>query len=188
MSSRFAGLIPKSEPDYLLSLRNGVGTSELLGQDIHSEVFKSYCTQRNLLIESDGLLILDSLRVGVRSFLKELKRAGFEVHLLSGRFSKLKLEKQLIALKIEEFFSEINVVSPFYNAEDKAEQLDKIFNLTAYVGDTPKDIQAAKLAGVNSIGMTGGLASSERLVLAEPKEIFQDFSMDLMKYILSLSK
>lgn len=129
------------------------------------ELADSFLAQRSLMIEDEKYLNLDSLIPGVVeniSFCKTKKH----FYLVTTRFNKANLYKQLKILHISDLFKEIIV-----SDKDKSGYYSRIDNLRLIVGDTENDINAANLIGVPSIAVLSGIRNAGVLEKYNPNRI-----------------
>lgn len=114
---------------------------------------------------------------GVHETLKDLKRAGIEIHIVTAArkdFAEHLIEVADIAKYCESFHCHVH---------DKHAQICAIINgmevtlkECAMVGDLPSDVRAANWAGITSIGFMN------RHV---PRDVFSDVKMDFTAYKFS---
>ncbi len=119
---------------------------------------------------------------GVRRLLRRLERAGVPMGLVSGNFPRIgwrKVEKA----GLKRFF----VVGAFAGmGKDRAALVSLALRmlrregrigrraLVSLVGDTPRDVMAARLAGVRAVAVATGLCSFEELAGAKPDILVED--------------
>ena len=127
-------------------------------------------------IESDNYLKFDKTFDFTSTTLQRLKTNN-QLFLVTARQDKKQLDKQLINLKIKDFFKTIVVT------EQKESKLNLINNLNLqlkktdlFIGDTGEDIQTAKKLNITSIGVTSGFRSSSILKLYQPDKIIHNIS------------
>lgn len=129
------------------------------------ELADSFLAQRSVMIEDERYLNLDSLIPGVVeniSFCKTNKH----FYLVTTRFNKANLYKQLKVLHISDLFEEIIV-----SDKDKCGYYSRIDNLRLIVGDTENDINAANLIGVPSVAVLSGIRNAGVLEKYNPNRI-----------------
>lgn len=178
------GGIPLDYGTFLYLKRNKVSKSILLGLS-SIDSFKSAKFDKCIfnLIEEEQYLQLDNLFEWVKSFLNSLMFYGVELNLLTARHKARLLHKQLMAYKITEFFSTINVV------EDKTSFINKKMQRKTdliIIGDTETEIKAAKKNKIVCVSVTWGMRSLEYLKLMEPNFIVNNENelLDTIKAIL----
>src|SRR5574344_686265 len=99
-------------------------------------------------IEKNQYLKLDYLYPNVVEQLKELSRNN-DLILITARSDKEALKQQIRELCIEDFFTEIFVVSPSKNTIEEKSEILKKSNVNYMVGDTEVDKSACELAGID---------------------------------------
>jgi phosphoglycolate phosphatase len=110
---------------------------------------------------------------GMKEVIAELSRRGFRVGILSSN-SRVNVEVFLAEKGVEGIDFVVGGVSIFGKAGRilavvKKEKISR--DRVVYIGDEVRDIEAALKAGVNSIAVTWGFNTKERLLLAEPTKI-----------------
>lgn len=121
----------------------------------------------------------------VKELLEELKKKGYVLGLVTGNLEKLASLK-LRKLGLLGFFKvggfgessenrEELIQKAIYRAEEKyGSKFQKKYVLI--IGDTPKDIEAAKKAGVKAIAFSTGPFQLKELKRHNPDYLFKDFS------------
>ncbi|MDW8336510.1 MAG: hypothetical protein RMK34_06010 [Tepidimonas sp.] len=115
-----------------------------------------------LQIEGLPWLAYDRLWDGIRDDLLMVKLRGWEIVLLSARRSVCRLRWQLETLGLSGLLDRTIVVDPGQAVAKKAEALKKWIP-NVYIGDSEADLMAAKMAGVQFIGVVCGQRSREFL-------------------------
>jgi phosphoglycolate phosphatase len=113
-----------------------------------------------------------------KNVLQTLKKLGKKLYVISAHPEK-NLRQEAREYKIEQLFSAFQG-----NTKDKAKvmlEMCKLNNYSslmevAYIGDTIYDIQAAKKAGVYSIGITNGYHAKELLAGENPNKLIDSIT------------
>ena len=133
-------------------------------------------------IEKKKYLTLDKLQFGAKDTLKNFKRDGFELALVTMRNNKNNLYWQLDKLKLTKYFKKIIVVGSKNGLNAKFEpvrqylkdsSVDKIF----WIGDTEADILAANKLGIKIVIVENGLRTREYLKFMGQKFIFESLTI-----------
>ena len=140
--------------------------------------------------KDNNVVLLD----GVPELLTALEKNNVLMGLVTGNLEPIGRGKMKIAnlnhfFKVGGFGDEhINRTELVKIAIKKAESnFDFIFSNNIFLfGDTPQDMNAGKVAGVNSIGVTTGIYSKQQLKNAGAVVVFNDLTNtdDVIKYIL----
>ena len=181
------------------SMRHATG--EVLGREISRDVLMANVgqplpRQMELLSAEHAEALLDSYRLhneenhdalikefpGVEESLARLKAAGVRVGVVTSkrRFS--------VDMALKKFPGLGDVVDQWVTMEDTTEHkprpepllkgLELLGNVpreqSAYVGDSPFDVTAAKAAGVESVAVSWGAFSGDALRAAEPDQLVPD--------------
>lgn len=119
---------------------------------------------------------------GIPNLLAELKKQGQAIGLITGNIEVI-AKRKLEAVGIYSYFSLGGFGSDPHTkradlvkiAVDKAQFSDDLQGVYV-IGDTPRDIWAAKEAGIiNSVGVANGFRSTKELVDAGAKIVLEDF-------------
>lgn len=107
--------------------------------------------------------------------IRKLHKLGHKLFIVSSD-PPTKLIPQIEKNNLQDYF--IDVIGNVHEKEFAIKSLIKKHNLdpknTLYIGDTSGDIEAAKLAGVISVGITWGFQDSEILKASKPDHIIDD--------------
>lgn len=129
-------------------------------------------------------------RAGARELLGWLFKRGIECIVLSNH-TLHSIEAHAERLGIRRYFSQIiaNDMHATMHGKNKAEKLVSIVKKSRYkkdeiliIGDSPEEAEAGKLAGVRSVGITGGYYSTRRLKEANPDYLIHNLR-DLINVI-----
>ncbi|MBS3781113.1 MAG: HAD family hydrolase [Candidatus Thermoplasmatota archaeon] len=138
---------------------------------------------KKAIIEKESELIPEkaTLYDGVKSLLKDLKESGYELAICSnGRTDYI--ERVLKTTSIESYFTSIKGHEKGKKKSDLIQELMSEFSVESavMVGDRYHDIEAAKKAGVKSVGALYGYGDAEAkkadFVIEEPEEILSIIS------------
>lgn len=173
----FCDLIPEckfSKEEYWNLKRDKINHQMILEKHFHDYDFEQFNTKWLKLIETEKYLNYDKLYSFTKPLLEQLSKQ-YPLYLLTARQSKENLIKELDKMGITEYFTEILVT------ENKKTKLDILLKqiLTRediLVGDTGKDIETAKEAGIISIAVTDGFMSSTSLKEYRPDILMENAS------------
>ena len=116
-------------------------------------------------------------RAGARELLEFLAEHNIESIILSNH-TKEGIQSQLQRLRLESYFSSFitNDIHTTMQRKNKAEKLVDLVKKSRYtreqiliIGDSPEETEAGRLAGVKTVGITGGYYSEKRLAAAKPE-------------------
>ena len=137
---------------------------------IYKEHYRQICNAKTTLLPSAKEAILEASKFAMLGV----------VTTKTGQYSKMLLEYLGVAKYFTCIVGRENVTNPKPDAEPiltALKHFPKIPNANIYmVGDTPLDIQAAKNAGIQSVGVLSGYA---------PLEILQTYTQNITKDALS---
>jgi len=129
-------------------------------------------------------------RAGAKELLAWLSRKKIECIILSNH-TLHSIEAHAERLGIRRYFSQIigNDMYATMHGKNKAEKLVNLVKKSRYkqkevliIGDSPEEAEAGKLAGVRSVGITGGYYSTRRLKDANPDYLIHNLR-DLINVI-----
>ena len=129
-------------------------------------------------------------RAGAKELLEWLSKHGIECIVLSNH-TLHSIEAHAERLGIRRYFSQIigNDMHATMHGKNKAEKLVNLVKKSRYkqkevliIGDSPEEAEAGKLAGVRSVGITGGYYSTRRLKDANPDYLIHNLR-DLINVI-----
>lgn len=165
----FCALIPEctfSKKQYWEMKRNKINHKMIIENFFPQYDYREFEQKWMNLIESEEYLKYNSLYEFSKDVLNNLYLNN-ELYLLTARQSKVNLFKELEKFDIKNFFKEILVTE---NKRTKLELLREIKpnGEDILVGDTGKDIQTAKEAGIKSVAVTYGFMSEEKLKEYKP--------------------
>lgn len=121
-----------------------------------------FLARRSDIIEDEMYLRLDSLIPGVIESVR-YNLPKVVAYLVTTRYNKDNLYRQLNELKIYNLFEEIIV-----SEKDKSIYYSQINNLNLIVGDTENDINAANIIGKSSVAVLSGIRDGEILKKYNP--------------------
>ncbi len=130
------------------------------------------------------------LFAGVQDVLNELKSAGYLLCVATGK-SRRGLDKVLQETKLEDYFACTRCADETFSKphplmiEEILTDMDALPNDALLIGDTDFDLQMGNNAGIDSIAVSYGVHSVERLVPHSPKAIFDNLSQ-LPEWLLNL--
>ena len=114
-------------------------------------------------IEDRKYLALDTLKPDVKMTLRYWQTISDKIVIVTMRQNRKHLIEQLINLEIFSLVDEV-IDCPPQRKNTKYEALRaKSFKKAVFIGDTEEDINAAKMLGIKSIGITNGLRNKELL-------------------------
>jgi phosphoglycolate phosphatase-like HAD superfamily hydrolase len=113
-------------------------------------------------IEGDAWLRIDRVLAGAISAMHDARKRGFNLHLVTARSREHALRHQLRWLSLEQFFEDVEVVSPQAASQHKARYLSAV-RPVAYIGDSESDASAANAAQIRFIAVSSGQRSAEYL-------------------------
>ncbi|MGB9553335.1 MAG: HAD family hydrolase [bacterium] len=125
--------------------------------------------------------------------LKSLKEAGYTLALLTAA-NRDRLEEELQSFKLGQFFCKVVCMEDFKRR--KPDPFPLLFLMaelgtdpsqTAYIGDSPEDIEMGKKAGVFTIAVKGPYVP-ERILLASGPSLFVQNLKELAEIFLQCSK
>jgi HAD superfamily hydrolase (TIGR01509 family) len=157
-----------------------VGIPESLWKDTDKEWVRLY-KEESPELHSDALGCITTLR-----------KHGFRLGLVSNG-SKERVEEELKRLRLTLYFDSTIFGVKREELKPSPFMLDRTLNVlglspddAVYVGDSPADIQAAKNAGVRSIGIARGPIQAVRLQAERPDQIFGGLSQ-MTEFLLNNS-
>ncbi len=127
--------------------------------------------------ESTGSILF----AGVQDVLTDLKQAGYHLCVATGK-ARRGLDKVMLETGLEEFFACTRCADETFSkphplmVEEILTDMDASPNEALLIGDTDFDLQMGENAGVDTIGVSYGVHSVERLLEHSPKAIFDDLS------------
>ncbi len=140
----------------------GLTSREILERLQLGHLLESYAPAFRAAVEHPKLLELDTLRPHAGECVARLGATG-ALYALSGRDDPSRLAEQLERFSLRGHFKEVVTVPSHWKPDDKAAVLSARKGAVAYVGDTPKDVGAARLARSKAFGLLGGMSTDERL-------------------------
>ena len=169
-----AGFSTIGKEEYWDAKRHKVPEDQILAMTNANEFYREYAQKRLSLIENDYYLYNDSLHEDVIEILEKLFKK-YQLILVTLRKSNPQLEKQLIYLKLIDYFTDV------LRSEDNLEPRWMIkYNLIKeYMGnehdsshilisDTENDIKAGNELGFKTIAVLNGIRTKELLVMSNP--------------------
>jgi phosphoglycolate phosphatase len=137
--------------------RNGHNTRSALEHlGYASDTARDVAERWAAAIEAPDWLRLDAWLPGAKEALQRLQDDGMAVHILTARRHADAVRDQCRILGLASFATAIHVVDPAHAATAKAALLTQA---VAFIGDSESDADAARLAGVAFVGVTGGQRS-----------------------------
>ena len=131
------------------------------GLEIDIDEYLKYKRER---LESFSWLLKDTLIGNPEGANLKLKNMGYKVVLLTQRYNKNNLNKQLEILNIKECFDEVVMVKPIAGQNVKAVYIGTMSNSDdIIVGDSKVEIDASILLNINGYFVESGLFSAESL-------------------------
>lgn len=132
-------------------------------------------------------------RAGAKELLEWLSKRGIECIVLSNH-TLHSIEAHAGRLGIRRYFSQIiaNDMHATMHGKNKAEKLVNLVKKSRYkkeevlvIGDSPEEAEAGRLAGIRSVGITGGYYSTRRLKEANPDYLINNLSamIDIIKKV-----
>jgi len=125
--------------------------------------------------------------------LQSLKGAGYTLTLLTAA-NRIRLEEELQSLKLEGFFHKVACMEDYKRHKpDPLPLLSLIQELgadpsqTAYIGDSPEDMEMGKKAGVFTVAVKGPYVSESALIASGPSLFVYDLG-ELAEIFLQASK
>lgn len=114
-------------------------------------------------LENPVYLEFDELIPYTKEALLLLKEKGFFIELLSYRLHIDSLINQLFDLKLHGFFDKITVINPSKDVNEKSNyiKINKISNQDIIIGDSPSEIEAAKINNIIGKFVESGLFTKE---------------------------
>lgn len=175
-AAKQAGL-PLPDPE---NVRHGIGTSfDAQYQRLFGPEYKdSYSTFKDLFYAFYNQEV-PKLYPGVESLLPSLKAQGYYLAIATSG-SRRMLNDMFAEYNIEEYFA-LTCTADEFNAKPNPEMLMYIMSVlavnegqTLMVGDSVNDVFAAKNAGVECLGVTGGVGSGDDLLGAGAMDVILD--------------
>ncbi len=132
-----------------------------------------------------------SLHKDATECLRNLKASGFKLALVSNG-SKSRVEAEVARFGLTSYFQAIACGETKDELKPNPVLLQRTLHMigvhpagAAYVGDSPADIQAAKNAGVTSVGLARGQIQEERLRAESPDYVFGRLG-DLVEFLVHI--
>jgi phosphoglycolate phosphatase len=126
---------------------------------------------------------------GAQKLIAELSRRGHKLAVATGK-GRHGLNLALERSEIANYFQATRTVDECFS-KPHPQMLDELMDLlvvtperTLMIGDSTYDLEMAKNAGIQSLAVTFGAHSSEKLLKYNPKGIFNQFS-DLSEWLLN---
>lgn len=169
LDEAFMALLPDASPAMIQSLSNSY-RQDFLRQD------------------STGSLLF----TGVQSVLDELKSLGYFLCVATGK-SRRGLDKVLQETKLENYFACTRCADETFSKphplmiEEILTDMDAMPDDALLIGDTDFDLQMGNNAGIDSIAVSYGVHSVERLTPHSPKAIFDDLR-ELPEWLLRVGQ
>lgn len=165
----FCDLIPEcefSKEQYWEMKRNKINHKMIIEKFFPQYNYAEFEQKWMNLIEKQEYLKYNSLYEFSKEVLGNLYLTN-ELYLLTARQSKENLLKELEKFDVKKFFKKVLVTE---NKKTKLELLNeiKLSKDDILVGDTGKDIQTAREAGIKSVAVTYGFMSEEKLKEYKP--------------------
>jgi len=124
---------------------------------------------------------------GAISTLRELKRRGYRLGVVSSG-SECRVSREVKELDLEQFFETVICNEQMAEKKPHPEGLETALRMlgcanhkTAYVGDSPEDIEMGKRANMVTVGVRSDYPTSWKLQHHSP-DIFIETLSDLLKY------
>jgi len=131
---------------------------------------------------------LAELIEGVGNVLLGFHRAGYELGVVSSG-SNNRVRREIESSQLADVFSVVICNDQVTNKKPHPEGLEKALQQirrrneeTAYIGDSPEDIQMGKAANVLTVGVKGSYPSNSRILNAEP-DIYLERLADLASHL-----
>lgn len=160
----------------------GLGLPEAIDalyKDISADQAKALATHYNINYFAGESEIL--LFPGAADFIKTLNRRGFKLAVATGK-SRRGLNLALEHTQLRRYFHATRTVDECFS-KPHPQMLDELMDdlvvlpeRTLMIGDTSYDLQMAKNAGVQAIGVTYGAQSSSQWQGLDPIQQFDDFA------------
>ena len=173
------------EPD---NVRVGIGTSfdaqyqRLFG----AESQDSYASFKDLFYAFYNKE-MPKLYPGVEKLLADLEGQGYYLAIATSG-SRRMLNDMFLAYNVEQYFA-LTCTADEFNAKPDPEMLKYIMSVldvdesnTIMIGDSVNDVYAAKNAGIDCLGVTGGVGSGDDLLGAGAMDVIADIC-DIVKKI-----
>jgi phosphoglycolate phosphatase len=169
-----AGFSTIGKKEYWNAKRQKVPEDQILAMTNAKEFYKQYIKKRLSLIESDYYLSDDRLQEGVIEVLKNFS-IKYQLILVTLRRSTAQLDKQLVNLKLIDYFTDIlssgedleprwmikyNLIREYLGCEYDSSHI--------LIGDTETDIKAGNEIGFKTIAISNGIRTKELLILSNP--------------------
>lgn len=163
-----------SKEEYWYLKRNKITHQIILNNYFPKYQFNDFEKKWLECIENDYYLQFDTLYEFTPKVLNNLQQNN-QLYLLTARQSKKNLLKELKRFNIAQYFTNIFVTE---HKKTKLELLQEIQlkKTDILIGDTGKDIETAKIAGILSAAVTYGFMSEEKLKEYNPDFLFSDLS------------
>lgn len=169
-----AGFSTIGKKEYWNAKRNKVPEDQILAMTNANDFYKEYNQKRLSLIENDYYLSNDSLHEGVIQVIENLSKK-YQLVLVTLRKSNSQLEKQLINMKLIDYFTDI------LRSDDnlKPRWMIKYHLIKEYIGnehdsssilisDTENDIKAGNELRFKTIAVLNGIRTKELLIISKP--------------------
>jgi phosphoglycolate phosphatase-like HAD superfamily hydrolase len=134
------------------------------------EIYEEFLDLWLALIESPDALALDKVQDGVFDCLREWKKNGIELILVTMRTNKHALEKQMKRLKLHSFMVATLICDHAKGGPGKADAVRKMYPNNKrftddgiWIGDTEADWEAARSLGCEVVLISDGLRNEEYL-------------------------
>jgi phosphoglycolate phosphatase len=168
-----SGHKPLSLPKYWILKRTGLGGREQLKACNAEKHYAEFSRRWLQEIESEAMLRLDVVHVGVRAKLSRWRKAGVRIILATLRQHPERLETQLKRLDVLRYFDDISVTKHGLGATGKAQGVLALLNPfvpeeSLWIGDTEIDLAAARHLHCRCLLVTGGVRSAAYLKKCQP--------------------
>jgi phosphoglycolate phosphatase len=161
--------------------RNRIDRRQLLALSNAGDLYDEFLAAWMARIETREYLALDRLQNHVVDILRDWKKSGIRLLLVTMRNNPDNLCGQLVELGITQYFDEVVVVGRAHACTNKAENIrlllkDSRLEEIIWVGDTEVDIQAARELGIKVCALSCGLRSAEYLASLSPDMLEKDLN------------
>lgn len=165
-----------------------------LSSGLSENRFNEYDNARERMLEESYYLSFDSVFEEVSLLLQYLRSKGCTIWIVTHRSDHKAVEQEIDSFGLVRLidgwtctreifnndFRALSVNWPKSAARLKAKELSVMqqkHSSVIMVGDSPSDIEAARLAGVNSIALPTGLFNAKQLCEAKPDFIFSNIAI-----------
>lgn len=180
----FCDLIPEcdlSKEEYWNYKRNKVNHKKLIEILYLQLNFEMFNNRWMLLIEDKHYLAMDKNYPDTIEVLSKLKTNDNDLYLLTARQSKKALMEELETLNLLDFFNAVLITEGKQSKEDVlleyARSNDNILNKeNIFVSDMGKDIQLGNKLGFDTVAISHGFMSEEKLKEYSPKRVIKELN------------